>query len=509
MHRPTWRDPGGGGELLRLALPLVLSSSFWTLQVTVDRVLLSRYNSAAVGAATAAVLLFWTPFALLQQTAAYATTFVAQYLGAGRPRRAGAIVWQALYFSLFSGVAFLGLAPCAEGIMSLGGHTPELQALETTFFRCLCFAALPTLITAAATSLFTGLGESWKVLLINAAGVLVTVVLDYIWIFGRWGLPAWGIAGAGWATVAGASVSAGLALMLLFGSRYRATYGTLAGWRLEPALLGRLLRYGLPSGLQWALDCFAFALFTYLVGCLGEAELAASGIAFAVNSVAFLPVLGLAQAVAVLVGQRLGQDRPDLAECTTWTGFRLTWAFMVLAGLLLVLGPELFVALFHSEGDPERWEAVAELVPLLLRFVAVYLLFDSMNLIFSFALRGAGDTRFVSVAALTLSWPIMVLPTWAAWYFGWGLTWAWAFASAYVITVATVLLLRFRQGKWKTMRVIEAGPSGADLIADGSEVQPVVEPAIRHAASLAREGVLAPVVDETDAVAGPEQPIDR
>ena len=102
------------------------------------------------------------------------------------------------------------------------------------------------------------------------------------------------------------------------------------------------------------------------------------------------------------------------------------------------------------------------LVPVLLRFVAVYSLFDSMNLVFSFALRGAGDTRFVTVLSLALAWPLMVVPTWAAWHYGWGLYWAWTFASAYVIALGFTFLLRFRVGKWKSMRVIESAPVVSD-----------------------------------------------
>src|SRR5205807_7811672 len=132
---------------------------------------------------------------------------------------------------------------------------------------------------------------------------------------------------------------------------------------------------------------------------------------------------------------------------------KLAWLYMAAVVLLYVLVPEAFLYFFRS--DDEKWLRVAQFVPVLLRFVAVYSLFDSMSLIFSFALRGAGDTRFVTIVALGLAWPLMVLPTWAAWRFGWGLAWSWGFASAYVILLAFTFLGRFRQGKWKTMRVIE------------------------------------------------------
>src|SRR2546423_8735128 len=94
--------PGDGGsrELLRLAAPLVLSSSFFTIQITVDRLMLSHQSSTAVGAAMQAGVYYWTPLALLQFTAMYASTFVAQYVGAGRQERVGPAVWQAIHFAV-------------------------------------------------------------------------------------------------------------------------------------------------------------------------------------------------------------------------------------------------------------------------------------------------------------------------------------------------------------------------------------------------------------------------
>jgi MATE family multidrug resistance protein len=127
--------------------------------------------------------------------------------------------------------------------------------------------------------------------------------------------------------------------------------------------------------------------------------------------------------------------------------------------LAYVLLPGPLAELFRSEEHTETWDRVRPLVPVLLRFVATYCLFDSVNLVFSFALRGAGDTRFVTWVAVALAWPVMVLPTWAAWRFGWGLYWAWTFATLYVIGLALTFLFRFRQGKWRTMRVIEAPPA--------------------------------------------------
>jgi MATE family multidrug resistance protein len=237
--------------------------------------------------------------------------------------------------------------------------------------------------------------------------------------------------------------------------RYRAEFCTLSGWRFEGKLFRRLLRFGTPNGLQWMLDGLAFTFFVVLVGRLGAAELAASNIAFTINLVAALPALGIGQAVEVLVGRRLGEDRPEIAERSTWSGFRLAWTYMTGMAILYVVFPEAFLFPFESNADPAAWARVAVLVPVLLRFVAVYSLFDSMNLVFSFALKGAGDTLFVTVLSLALAWPLMVVPTWAALAHGWGIYWAWGFATVYIIALAFAFLGRFRIGKWKAMRVIE------------------------------------------------------
>ena len=123
--------PGGSRELLTLALPLVVSQSFMTVQVFVDTILLSWHDPREMAASFPAVMWFWLPSALLQVTAGYVSTFVAQYTGAGRPHRVGPAVWQGIHF------AVAGRARCScswsrppRYLIALGGHTPALQALE-------------------------------------------------------------------------------------------------------------------------------------------------------------------------------------------------------------------------------------------------------------------------------------------------------------------------------------------------------------------------------------------
>jgi MATE family multidrug resistance protein len=457
--RPAWGGPAGAGELLRLAWPFIISNGCWTMQLAFNRVLLSRAGCEGIGAVTVGTMLYWTPVCLLSNVAGYASIFVAQYVGAGQERRVGPAVWQGIHFSLAAGLAFLGLVPLAGPLMALAGHAPALQELEAAYFGCLGFSALPTLVAAAASSFFAGRGDSRTVLFINGTGFTVNGVLAYALIFGRWGFPAWGIAGAALATMIGSLAAALLALGLMLRPCHNATYRTWSGWRPDLALLGRLLRFGLPAGLMVALDYFAFAAFLLLVGRLGPAELAATSIAFTLNLIPILPVVGLAQAVAVLVGRRLGEGRPDLARRTTWVGFALAVSYTAGVAVLLCAAPEVLAGAFHAEGGAASWGDVTRHLAVLLRFVAVYSLFDCLTYVLSSALRGAGDTRFVAAVALGLSWPVMVLPSWVASHYGWGLYWAWTFASLYVILLSLAVLARFRQGRWQSLRVI--GASGA------------------------------------------------
>ena len=127
---PARRPPGAAGSCSALALPLIVSQSFMTVQVFVDTVLLSWHDPREMAASFPAVMWFWLPFGLLQVTAGYASTFVAQYTGAGRPQRVGPAVWQGIHFAVLAGLLFLLMVPAAPYLIALGGHTPALQALE-------------------------------------------------------------------------------------------------------------------------------------------------------------------------------------------------------------------------------------------------------------------------------------------------------------------------------------------------------------------------------------------
>ncbi len=120
--------------------------------------------------------------------------------------------------------------------------------------------------------------------------------------------------------------------------------------------------------------------------------------------------------------------------------------------------PDLFLFPFAMGADPEAFESVRELTVILLRFVAIYCLFDAMFLTYASAIKGAGDTRFVLIVTLALGWGVMAIPSYAAWQLGFGLYAIWGALTVYIVAAGTVCMLRFRGGKWKSMRVIEEVP---------------------------------------------------
>ena len=131
-------------------------------------------------------------------------------------------------------------------------------------------------------------------------------------------------------------------------------YGTLVGCRLDPELLRRLLRFGSPSGVQLVCEVGAFTLFLLIIGRLGALDLAATSLAFNVNTLAFMPVYGIGIATTTLVGQRIGQGRPRLAARGVWTAFSLAAGYTILVSALYALAPELLLVAHGAQLEPDQ-----------------------------------------------------------------------------------------------------------------------------------------------------------
>lgn len=452
----TGAPAGSLKEVALVAAPMILSFAVQSLMHVVDRVFLYWYDARAMAAAMPAGILFWSALSLAHGTAQYTNTFVAQYEGANQPHRVAAAMWQGVYFSLIAGGLLTLLFPFADDIFRFVGHSPDIAAFEASYFKCLCLGGVPTVVMTALTCFFSGRGETHIVFWVNVSAVLVNAVLDWALIFGRGPFLEWGVAGAAIATSIANLWAMSLFLALFLRPKNRLKYNLLGNARFDAELTGRMLRYGLPNGLLMFIDVAGFTVFLFVIGWIGDKELAATTIAFNLNSLAFTPVVGCGIAVSTLVGQRIGERRVDLAQRTAHRGFLLAGTYMLLAGAVYVGLPELLMKPYSAYEGGEQMAELRPTVVLLLRFVALYSFFDAMAIVYGSAIRGAGDTRFSMIFMTACAWCLLVLPTWLTWrYYEKSLLLCWIYCSIYVITLGIGFWLRFQTGRWRTMSVIE------------------------------------------------------
>ncbi|MBN1901793.1 MATE family efflux transporter [Candidatus Sumerlaeota bacterium] len=447
---------GSYGEIFSIALPLVVSTSSWTLMHFTDRLFLSRYSNDALAAALPAGVTSFTFICFFMGVAGYTSAFVAQYYGSGQFKKIGPIVWQGIFFALFSGILLLPLIPLSFPLFRFIGHPGKIPELEAAYFQILCYGKVFALLSGVFSGFFSGLGKTKTVMTINILGASLNVVLDYAWIFGMWRIPRWGIYGAAWATIISTFLMALAFFILFIMPENRKKYAAISGFGFDFKLFRRLLRYGIPNGVQFLLDMAAFTLFVLFIGRLGKVELQASNIAFNINVFAFMPMIGFGIAASILVGQYLGRNMPHIAEICVKRIFRLTFLYMAIISMTYILFPSLYVRIYGSRENPELLEDVYRMAKILLVYVAVYSFFDSVNLIFSSAIKGAGDTDYVMKIVVIASIFCVIIPSYVCCVIYNGSVYiAWTFFSLYIVVIAIAFLLRYRGGKWKSMRVIE------------------------------------------------------
>ena len=213
------------------------------------------------------------------------------------------------------------------------------------------------------------------------------------------------------------------------------------------------------------LDVVGFTAFILLVGRLGGVEAQATSMAFSISTLAYMPIYGMHLAVSVVVGERLGENRDDLAARATFTSLQIALAYMLVISLLYCFAPNMFLRGFFSHhGSLTADEAaVRSTAALLLQFVAAYNLLDATQMIFVGALKGAGDTKFLlrvslGLAAMLAGFSWLSVQVWKKSVFG-----CWTLVVLWCLIAAVIYVLRFRQGRWRAMRraLITPAPSAS------------------------------------------------
>jgi MATE family, multidrug efflux pump len=452
-----WSRLNGYREVFAISFPLVASMGSITVMQFTDRVFLANYSVDAIAAALPAGIASFTFIAFFMGVANYTNVFVAQYTGAMAFSRVGGALWQGIYFSL-AAAALLALMCLVSGrLFDLIDHSPHIRSLEVTYFNILTLGAGLVVLNSTMACFYTGRGLTWTVMVVNMAGAAVNIPLDYCLIYGVGPFPELGIVGAGIATVIASATITVILVTLIFGKSNRGRFATWEARTFDKELFGRMMRYGLPSGIQFFLEIFGFTFFVQMVGRLGDLELAASNIVLAIESLSFLPMVGFHIGNATLMGQAIGRGRPEEGAYATTSAIHITLVYMIFLAMVFVLAPEPLLRLFRADQrTPAEYAHILALGVILLRFVAAFSFFDALNLIFSSAIKGAGDTRFIMWTIAALSLGVMIIPVYVAVeVLGAGIYAAWTLATVYACALGLAFMLRYRQGKWKRMRVIE------------------------------------------------------
>ncbi len=438
-------------SVLALAWPVLVQQLALSLVQLVDTFLVGHIDStgnalAGVGLAT---FIQWTPQAGVFAIAAGTTAVLARDIGSGQPERASATLRNGLLLSLLWGIlgtVFVFFA--ADWSMNAMGATGDVLTLGASWLRWAAPGILFGSLLFVANSGQQGAGDTRTPMVVMLCVNIVNAIVAYGLIYGSFFLPRLGVRGSG----IGFSVSQliGMALTLAILAKGRA--GLKLDWpelrRWDGEIMRRILNVGVPSGLEQLQFQFAMLVYTRIISSLGDAALAAHSVAIRIQGLAFMPGMAFQQAATAFTGQALGAGKPELAERATFAAMRFALCMLGAVALLLALFGGPITGAFVS--DP----AVTSAGRRLLLIFAVAQPAIAIAFTFAGSLRGAGDTSAVMVIFAISPWVMRVTLAYLfAIVLGWGVGGAWIGAVADLWVRAGLTYLRFRRGRWKTIRV--------------------------------------------------------
>lgn len=442
-------------RLLVIAVPMVVSQASDTIMLFVDRLFLSRLGEAYLAASMSGGLSQLMVSSFFIGTIGYVTAVVAQYYGSGKREKCAEATIQAVFLSLLSYPVILASAPLLKVLLGALGQSTLQIDLAYTYFSTLIYGVLFLILRHALAGFFIGIGRTTVVMIANAAGMVINIPVNYLLIYGKAGFPALGLRGAAIGTIAGNAVIFSILLIFYLRGRNRREFATHRSLHFRPRILRTLLKFGVPAGVEMFLNIAAFNLFVQAMHSYGTKVAAAVTIAFNWDIVAFLPMLGMGHAVTSLVGQNVGACELDEANRSTFTGLKTAWVYSSTMVLIFVFGARFLVELFL----PGLGENAAEVGPLavtLLRMASIYILADSAQIVFVGALRGAGDTRWVMAVSVALHWLFALTALFLIKGLGVSPVMAWTGFISFIVLLGVIMFLRFRSGKWRSIKMIEA-----------------------------------------------------
>jgi len=429
------------GELratLRLALPVVLVQVGMHAMGVVDTAIVGRLSSQALASVALGNLYFFNVSIFASGTLMALDPLVAQAVGARDLAGAARAVQRGIVLALLLSVSTALLMLAVGPVLRFTRQQPEVVPDAVRYVRISIVGVLPYLGFVVARQSLQAMGQLRPIVITILAANVVNGVLDWALVFGRWGMPAMGVAGSAWAT----AISRWLMLLLLPALAWRAmrpTLRPLAHDALRLGALARMFAIGAPIGIHQLLEAAAFGTVGLLMGMLGTSEVAGHQVAINLAALTFMVPLGLGAAAAVRVGHAVGGGRHDGARRAARAALIVGTLFMSCSAALFLLAPRLLARIFTTDAGVVA--IAASLIPI----AGIFQVFDGIQAVAAGILRGAGDTRVPMVIALIGFWvlgvPVSALLAFVAGAGASGLWWGFV---AGLGSVALILLWRVR-----------------------------------------------------------------
>ena len=439
-------------RLFQLAWPIVLARAAQSVIGFCDALMTAPLGEAPLAAVTTGSLNAFLAIIFPTGTVFILQSFAAQLRGRGEVAAVRRYAWYGLALAVLAQLLALAIVPWLPRLLSAVTYDGALREYMQTYLTIRLLSVGPAVATEALGNWYGGLGNTRLAMVAGVTAMVANVLGCFLLIEPRAGLPGYGVAGAAWASVIATCL--GLVTIAVPFAR---------GWGAPPKperfqLVGRefwrVIRFGVPNGINWFLEFAAFIVFIdVMVAHLGTTALAAFNVVMQLNSVAFMPAFGLASAGAILVGESIG--RRELGEVRRFVRLTLTAAalWMVSIGVLYFSAPEPLMRIFAHPGP--RLDEFLVTGALMLSFSAFWQLFDAVGITLSESLRAAGDTTWCMVVRVVLAWCVFIP---GAWYFilqrGGGVTAVMCMMVSYILLLSTAFALRFLSGKWQHIDLI-------------------------------------------------------
>jgi MATE family multidrug resistance protein len=391
---------------LALGLPLIGSSlAQMALHVT-DTVMVGWYGVVALAAVVLGSSTFFILFILGAGFAKAVLPMVAAARAAGDETRIRRDARMGLWLSAAFGVLIYPVFWWSEPLLLALGQEAEVSALARDYLRIAGAGMVPALWVAVLQSWLAALGRTQVVLWVTLAAVAVNIAINWALIFGHWGFPEMGAAGAAVATVSVQVVS--FLALGLYAARLpalRQYHLFQRFWKLDAPALAQVFRLGWPIGLTGIAEGGLFQASALMMGWVGTVQLAAHGIALEAAAVAFMIHVGLSSAATIRIAGFAERGEARSLRDATLVALGLSFLVAVAVIVVFVTLPEPVIGLFLDETKPES-AAILTFGTTLLALAALFQLADAMQVMALGLLRGLHDTRVPMVLAAVSYWVI-------------------------------------------------------------------------------------------------------